>query len=459
MRSFFLIGVFCLFSIPSTVWACSCGTPEPAVAFNGARMVFIGRMLGGTEKINLRDIDRKPYVIEAGQVRFAVEEVFKGSHVAEVSLQINGNSGTSCTYGLKRGELYVVYAYTDGKDDILFTHVCSRTKSVNRADAKADLNFLRNLPPPGSGGNIRGLVDRELKGEDGKPLSDVRVQITSSDGQVITAFTDEKGRFLVRQLKPGKYKVEPNLPLNYTSEDKFLEVDVDDRGTVDAVFVAFIDGKVKGRVMDREGNSFNSIYFELEGDGKKVSGLSTGDDGAFEVGGVPPGEYVLSIEMLHAGDSKRKPYYYPGTFLREKASVIRVGVGESVEGLQFPLPPGSIVRTIEGEVTWKDGTPAAEVDVILFCQQSSKPNGFVVDLTKRTTTDEKGRFRLEILTNESYSVRASATKIDKDKFVQMHSPPLRISTGESVKDVTLVLSNKDFSHEECEKPQTPANQK
>lgn len=77
MKRFFLIAVFCVFSIPSTVSACFCLTPDPASAFNDSKLVFIGRMLAGTEQLSLKDKRGTPYVIEAGHVRFAVEEMFK----------------------------------------------------------------------------------------------------------------------------------------------------------------------------------------------------------------------------------------------------------------------------------------------------------------------------------------------------------------------------------------------
>lgn len=85
MRKLLLIAVFCLFSTPATVFACSCLTGEPAYEFNRARLVFIGRMLGGTEKIQVGIRSGNPRTVEAGKVRFAVEEVFKGK--AETSIK------------------------------------------------------------------------------------------------------------------------------------------------------------------------------------------------------------------------------------------------------------------------------------------------------------------------------------------------------------------------------------
>jgi len=49
MKKSCLIGLpLCLFLLPSTILACMCSSLEPPYAFNEAKVVFIGRMLGGT---------------------------------------------------------------------------------------------------------------------------------------------------------------------------------------------------------------------------------------------------------------------------------------------------------------------------------------------------------------------------------------------------------------------------
>lgn len=455
MKSLFLIAVFCLFSIPATVVACVCGTREPTYEFNGARLVFIGRMLGGTEKLSLNQ-QGKPYVIEAGQVRFAVEELFKGVEAEEVTILIDSNKGTSCgPYGLKRGERYLVYAYPDQKNEkVLYTGVCTRTKLTSAEYAKEDLEFLRNLPPPGVGGNITGLIYEDTRGGGDKRLPDVRVKISNTSGQVITAFTDKRGEFEVKQLKAGKYKVEPDFPPNYTSEQRLVEIDVDDRGTADVTFVVYVDGRVSGRVVDSQGHVFNSAYLDMIGGGKTVSGLSIAEDGTFEVEGAPPGNYLLTMELQNTDQTKKTLYYYPGTFDRQKATPIRVGLGEKISGLEFVLPPDFLVRTIEGEVVWKDGSPAADVEVLLLCPRSSTPEGLVIYFYSRGETDAEGRFRIEAFTGESYIMQARARKEGKkeDELVEMHSLPQKISTGESVKGLKLRLSEKGyFGRVDCPK--------
>lgn len=446
MKKPFLIGLpLCLFLFPATILACSCLRQDPASAFNDAKVVFIGRMLGGTQKLSIKDLKGKTITLEAGEVRFSAEEIFKGNNTEEFTIHIESHEGTSCgPYGLNRGERYVVYGYASSTDEkLVYTGVCTRTAPAGDEYAKEDLDFLRNLPPPGIGGELQGGIWADLKGETTTPLSDVRVKISGPDDQTITVFTDKNGKFTVKQLKPGKYKVEPEFPPNYTSEQKSQEVMVADRGRAGVGFEAYIDGKVTGRVFDKEGNHFNSIFLKLLGEEKSVSGFSTGEDGVFEIEGAPPGEYVLSLE-LQGRDHKDKPYYYPGTFEREKAAKIRVGLGERVDGLEFRLPAEYLVRTIEGQVVWADGTPAAEVEVHLLCPQSTAPNGFAIEfMPPDTKTDKEGRFRLEGFTGETYWIEARGSK-GPDENDAMHSQSRKLSIKDNVKNLKLKLSKAGF---------------
>jgi prealbumin domain-containing protein len=274
-------------------------------------------------------------------------------------------------------------------------------------------------------------------------LSDVRVKISGPDDQTITVFTDKKGEFTVKQLKPGKYKVEPEFPPNYASEQKSEEVTIDDRGSAAVAFEMYIDGRVTGRVFDKDGNNFNFIFLELVGEGERVGGYSTGEDGVFEITGAPPGEYFLTLEVQNRNYKKNKVYYYPGTFEREKATKIRVGLGERVDGLEFRLPAESLVRTIEGEVVWDDGTPAADVKVHLLCPRSTTPDGFAIEFSGRNTqTDKEGRFRLEAFTGETYGLEARGSKAGKipSNDPEMHSPSRTLSITDDVKNLKLTLS-------------------
>src|SRR5215468_3715052 len=68
-----------LFFIPTAnAHGCSCYSISPCEAFAHAKVVFVGRMIGGTEKNTEKRYGGQLIAYEAGDVSFEVEEAFKG---------------------------------------------------------------------------------------------------------------------------------------------------------------------------------------------------------------------------------------------------------------------------------------------------------------------------------------------------------------------------------------------
>lgn len=258
---FLLLSVF--FLLPATGFACSCGTGDPPFEYNRAKAIFIGKMLGGTEILTRKNQDGNPVSIEAGNARFRVDENFKGSLVGEVVIHVASMKGTSCgDYGLRRGVQYIVYAYGDDEQS-LNTGVCTRTVEMESKYAKEDLEFLHHLPAPGTGGNLRGRIWADLRAGGATPMPDVKVHIRGADGQDQLVTTDKDGAFEVKKIKPGKYRVEPEWPGYYTTDRPVAEVIVEDRGTAAVGFEAYRNGSVMGKMLDVEGQGYNSIFLHL----------------------------------------------------------------------------------------------------------------------------------------------------------------------------------------------------
>lgn len=429
--------------------ACSCLILEPAVEFNRAEAVFVGRVLGGTEKVSFKRADGKLRDLVAGQVRFAVEEVFKGDARGVTTVLVDSHELTSCgPYGLKPNEQYVVYAHASRQaEGALYTGVCTRTARADGGDAKEDLDFLRNLPPPGAGGRLRGIILADLRAGDATPLPGVGVKITGPDGRVVTARTDREGLFELSMLRPGRYRVEPEFPPHYTSERKSDEVEVADRGTARVGFTVYASGRLTGRVIDKEGQGFGSASLHLVGEGRTAYGHSAGPDGGFAVEGVPPGQYLLYLEMRGAGDKENRKYYYPGTYEREEAADLSLELGQTLDGLVFTLPDEFRARAIEGRAFWPDGSPAAGVDVMLLCPQGTRPGGLVLDSRlKETKTDEDGRFRLAAFTGEVYWLGARGVMKGprEGQYSTRHSPTRKLVIADNLSDADLILSEQGY---------------
>ena len=447
---FRILSLFCLvFIAPAVALGCSCRFEDPPAAFNRADAIFIGQMLGGSETFStLLTQDRTSLELEAGRVRFAVTEVFKGKTPAtgEIAINMPSMRGTSCgDYGLKRGLIYLVYAYRNPQDkEFLYSGVCTRTGSVESEGTKADLAFLKNLPAAGSGGTIRGRIWLDVKKVEGgsaEVISGVTVGIRDRYGKEITTVTDANGEFTVSKLKAGKYRVEPRLPKHYYIDEPFEDVQISDLGTADVGFEAYFNGYVSGRMIDINGAEYNDAILHLRSvddkDERWIIGHSEGKNGVFRFDGVPAGNYIISLELQHEDPGRERIYYYPGTYTRADAKSVKVDLGKEVSGLTFKLPSEYLIKTIEGQVFWKDGSSASGVDLLLLCPQSTTPDGYAVESSPPSVeTTKSGRFTIQVFAGETYWLQARG----KRGKAQFQSIPRRISVKDNLRNVKVILS-------------------
>lgn len=449
MRNFFRYTTFLfLLSIPAAVYGCSCLASTPATAFNDSKAVFIGKMIGGTEKNTVTGQGGASYEIESGEVKFEVEESFKGNPGKTVTIQINSHRGTSCgTYGLIRGTTYLVYAYTGQEGSgMMYTGVCTRTSSMLAGGRKEDLDFLRSLPPAGSGGSITGRIWLDtgaISGGGARSVPGVRIKITGPTGNVTTVVTDKKGEFRAASLPAGNYRIAPVVPANYHLDEESDEVTVADLGTATTGFELKYNGRVSGRIVDKNGVSYKQAVLHIENAVSRIYGNSDGK-GGFSVEGVPPGIYTLYIDLHHDEYAKNRKYYYPGTFNPARAGKIKVGLGQAVGGLKFTLPAEFRLRKIEGQVFWASGRPVpAGIDVSFLCPASARPGGYTIEGYPVTVeTDAMGRFVFEGFTGTVYWLEARATINGEG----IHSPPHEIKLTTDLKDIQVILSEKGSTH-------------
>lgn len=450
MKDILLTGFITFFLFVGSSYACSCAYSDPPSAFNNAKAVFTGKMLGGTEKFSYKDSKGNAVELEAGSVKFAVTKSYKGKLESKVTISIASMRGTSCgDYGLQVGKIYLVYAYTDKAGKTLYSGVCTRTAEIINGNPKEDLDFLNNLPRSGTGGNLRGSIwvdTRETSGGAAKPLDNIRVKMISAKGKTSFVTSDKNGKFLMENVKAGKYRVIPVIPSKYYLEDKFEEVEINDLGTADVGFEAYYNGKISGTVVDKNQVPFNSVFLHLVSadeseNQKQVYGHSGGTKGEMSVDGIPPGRYILYLELQTRNYNYNTQYYYPGTFDKSKAKKFVVGLNTKIENIKFVLPEQFQIRTIEGQVFNKDGTVANNAEVMLLCPQNVSPTGYNIEFTPTSTkTDSKGYFKLQGFTNEVYWLEARTEAVNSH-----HSPTKKIVIKENLNDIKLTLSEAGFS--------------
>jgi hypothetical protein len=292
----------------------------------------------------------------AGNVRFSVDEAFKGDLNGEVVVNLgmphyswvgyfSEYTRFSCgdmSLSVLPNERVIVFAEKNDDADRFYTNSC--TLGVFPLNDKEKIDFLRKLPPAGSGGTLQGKV---FSGE--KPLANFNLVIHGNDNGLIPVTTNRNGFFEAKPVKPGVYWIEPEATKNASysvTREQFEKVTVTDRGTGWMEDFEFIQhGIVKGRVANPQSADLGGIslyldHVSLSNDPNDHQDKNIGDfvkEHNFEFSFLPEGEYLLSFEPSK-GKHRNKRYYYPGTFEESAAEKIKVRMNEKVDGIEFLIP-------------------------------------------------------------------------------------------------------------------------
>ena len=436
--------------------ACSCVPARPVCeAFGGSSAVFVGRVVGSAQtEVSVDRETGKKVTYAVGAIHFEVEEAFSGVVGRKRVTIHSGTGGGDCGYWFLRGRRYVVYA--DEHEGKLYTSICTRTHQLEGPDE--DLAFLRDLPPAGTGVRLYGIVGRppytQARPEEAKVegLAGIRVVINGPGGSRRELFTDAEGRYEITNLRPGKYKVRAELPAQYYRggyEDDGVEIA--DRGCAELSFAAIPNGAVTGRVVSAEGEpvaKVNVVLLRADAEGflslnHEVGSADTDEkEGRFEIEQVPPGEYVLGINLTWAPKAATPypPTFYPGVSQRAEATVIEVSLGERVPELLLRLPPPLVERRVSGVVVWPDGTPAvgAEVHLADVNHPGYTASGW------DNKTDAEGRFTLTGFDGVTYWVHANAPRFPSKPYNESgmtHAEPPRVQLTTDTYGLRLVLTS------------------
>jgi len=268
----FALVLLLLPSLASVANACTCGGVSPCEAYASASVVFVGRVTEASLKSTPRSFPANSVsttLINGGvlSARFKIEEAFLGVKVAQI--EISGE-GTTCDFPFKSGERYLVFAYKNAQTGTFHTNICSGTAPL--AESSESVAYLRSVAKRLFGGTLSGEVFREVHKEDDvvpEPISKTEI-ILENGKERFTGLSDANGKFEVRGIKPGRYRVRTLPATNDSHLDPMAteprsewELDVPAHGCVQTWFAVRPGGEISGRIVDSSGTVAEDIYPEL----------------------------------------------------------------------------------------------------------------------------------------------------------------------------------------------------
>ena len=253
---------------------------------------------------------------------------------------------------------------------------------------------------PTSAENECAISGTVVKLAGNEPLGKATVQLESLEDpdRTMAAFTDGEGRFELKKIEPGKYKLKASRA-GYVVQE-YGQHKPGDPGAVmslrpaqqmkDLLFSLVPSAVIAGRILDQDGEPLASVVVSAlrEAYSQGVRSLSTyntvetNDLGEYRLFGLEPGRYFVSAvypqsarfggngdgysplaELQPEGYAKM---YYPGTPDQSKAIPIAVKSGEEVSSTDVfmrQVPVYHVRGQVFNQLTRK---PATDVNVLLI---------------------------------------------------------------------------------------------
>ena len=121
---------------------------------------------------------------------------------------------------------------------------------------------------------------------------------------------------------------------------------------------------MRGRVIGPKGKPLDGVCVNLLRPRQDEWGPSdcTDGQGRFEITSIPQGDYVL-VANQDGKPSSREPFpriFYPNVYERDRAAVINIRAGETIDNIDIVIPKLEETITIKGVFRYSDGQPVIE---------------------------------------------------------------------------------------------------
>lgn len=438
IRKTVLLALFTFFcSTPAAASSCSNNTPiQKTAAYYKDRAVFTARVVQLMGKID--NWDGKQY---SEMVLAVVNRRFWGLpwYWPKVVILDGGYDSV-----MADGDEYLISGRRI-RYGVLDVGGCSRTRMLKTA--QVDLRTLDGSLCGGPGGTVLGTLYayRPQQTLDLVFRPNETVTLTDSGGRRYSATTDAAGIFQFFHLRPGEYGIGTMLEgYRYTSDGKVQVTE----GTCEDASLFFPPHMIAGHVSGLKQKSFwgwpEMAFVELVVSGDRNNGSEplvapTHVDGQFFFEKVPPGEYLLGVNLTRppTAGNPFPPTYYPGTTDPRKAARITVNKEPIPGSLDFAIVGRVPLARVPIEVVLPDGTPVPRWAAELDLAWPTKGNWALIDQITgpdpRTLVGVAGR---------RHRVRAQdGVKYDAEAGTERCSDPVEVDAKPGAKPMRIVLTH------------------
>lgn len=387
------------------VLACSCIQSGPSCqAFWSTPLVF-DAVAGAVDE-------------ERGVATLEVRKVWKGTVPGRLVVP-SGDGGGSCVYEFEAGQRYLVFAYTDPSNGRVRVSLCSATHKWDGSGN--DAAFLDSLSRPAKGGQVFGTVRHFTHSGGGIPDRDEIPIVTSVHLQTpagVRSAKSDGGEFRFEGLTPGAYALTIDTPDGYIAYPPSARLEIlDNRGCASQPFSLTDNGRIAGRLLNFKGDPPRGLSVEVvtAGNIPVPRGISprtatVADDGSFEAGELPPGDYVVGVnlrDLPNPGVPYARVLYPGGT--SPGTGTVTVKAGERVDLGTWQLPGPAPSAVVSGVVEWEDGRPAANIEIRALDVTGERESNYQAG---RAITEADGQFAIALWRGHRYRFVATSSQID-----------------------------------------------
>jgi hypothetical protein len=429
-----------LVSVPTTADACTCVTSLNCRGVVSADAVFEATV--EATELGVRSAS-PPAALPSG----AASSSWLSNDVRIVTLRdlrmlrgegsatvVTAPSGDACGYEFKAGTRYLVVAHRlpDGR---LAVTRCGPTRPLSEANGL--LEYIQTFKGPATQTRVWGQVKMPVGwvdfGREVDPVPEARV--TANGPQRRSVLTGADGRYSMADLPHGLYTLSVAWPgARPELDDVQPESFVLDMGAAYACaevdFVAPIKSAISGVILDEGGRPLSGADVQLgladqldRSRGAAGAGTTTDTLGRFRFSGLPPGRYLVGLNISSGGPSPGTPF---------AVTYAKTTAGETVISLPLagtitlaPIRARRLAQiTVAATVREPDGTSAPGVDVTaaMFGEYGRIYPMFPVK------TDGEGRLQLRLWQGERYRLTiGSRFNPDAEMEVIATDKPLSIT--------------------------------